>query len=123
MACVLLLQRPHPRAKASDSSACLSCRLKLWQEGSINDLMFEGRSVQQRLYSKARRTSKTSLARRFTNFMFLGKTKDAIRLLSTSDCDCGGPLDLNEICDGKSVFEILESNTTLLVLYLSLIHI
>ena len=81
--------------------------MKLWQEGHVNDLVSEGRSIQQRLYSKARRTSKTTLAHRFTNLMFLGKTKDAIRLLSTSDC--GGPLDLNEIFDGKSVLEILES--------------
>ena len=107
VACVLLLQRPHPNAKASGSSSCLSRRLKLWQECHVNDLVSEGRSIQQRLYSKAHRTSKTTLARRFTSLMFLGKTKDAIRLLSTSDC--GGPLDLNEIFDGKSVLEILES--------------
>ena len=64
--------------------------------------------VQQRLYSNAHPRNKNNLVRQFTNLMFLGKTKDAIRLLCEGDC--GVPLSLEDtLPDGTSVMDTLES--------------
>ena len=51
VACVLLLQCTHSRAKSSDSSNCLSHRLDLWHDGQISELLLEGRSIQQTIFN------------------------------------------------------------------------
>ena len=81
--CPLLLQRPHGKSKTQDHINCLKRRLPLWKEGKIEELLFEGRSLQQRLpklsYSP---TQEESLSRTFSNLVFQGKIHEAIQLLS-----------------------------------------
>ena len=45
----LLLQKPHPTSKSRENVACLQRRIQLWQKGDINNLIIEGRTIQQRL--------------------------------------------------------------------------
>ena len=69
--------------KTQDHISCLKRRLALWKDGKIKELLFEGRSLQQRL-SKVPFTASQNenLSRTFSNLVFQGKIKQAIQLLS-----------------------------------------
>ena len=111
--CILLVQKPHPRSKICEHSSCLPRRLDLWHEGKFEDLLAEGRVIQQMLYSQRRKSPESSqLVRSFTNLMFKGKTRAAIRLLT--DNDRGQVLQLNDSIspgstDSPTVLDILRS--------------
>ena len=45
-ACSLLLQKPHSGSKSHDHATALERRLKSWEEGDIDGLMREGRTIQ-----------------------------------------------------------------------------
>ena len=49
---ILLLQKPARKSKVKDHITCLERRLKTWQEGELNELLREGKTIQQRI-SKA----------------------------------------------------------------------
>ena len=88
----------HLRAKPHKHISCLTCQLQLWRNGQIEELMSEGHSIQQRLYSfehNRLKETESKLAHTFTNFMFQGKTQAAIRLLSVKDF--GGTMQLKEV--------------------------
>ena len=80
--CGLLLQLPHRRSKPREQLACLERRLSLWKDGLIDELLLEGRTIQNRLPG-SRRTKNSSkcTANRswtFANLMFRGKVREAI---------------------------------------------
>ena len=79
--CVLLLQRPHPRSKYHEHQSCLKRRLALWVDGDISSLLFEGRSLQNRLTSVVSNKPR-NLIRSFSNLMLLGKVRDALQLIN-----------------------------------------
>ena len=92
VACVLLLQQPHLKSKSRVNTTHLTRRLKLWKDGKIDELLFEGRSIQQRLHIANRsHTAKRSpdkdscLACSFAKLMIQGKTKDAICLITENN--------------------------------------
>ena len=93
---VLVLQKPHQRSKAKDHVAHLERRLKLWSKGSINELILEGRTIQQQLTSKNRNsaTSESQTSRAFAKLMMEGKVRAALRLISKTDAN--GSLSLND---------------------------
>ena len=83
--------------------------MERWQDGQIEELLLEGRSIQQRLYSlKHKPSTESKLDRLFTNLMFQGKTKATIRLLTEG---VGGDvMQLDEVSsDSRTVREILDS--------------
>ena len=45
----LLLQKPSSRSKAREHATHLERHMKLWLEGKLDDLMHEGRTIQQQL--------------------------------------------------------------------------
>ena len=47
----LLLQKPSKSSKAKDHLQALERRIKLWDEGDIEGLLYEGMTIQQRLRS------------------------------------------------------------------------
>ena len=47
----LLLQKPIKSSKAKDHLQALERRIKLWNEGNIERLLYEGMTTQQRLTS------------------------------------------------------------------------
>ena len=82
----LLLQKPHPKSKVKEHIRCLERRLVLWWEGNIEELLTEGRAIQQRLKRKYRANyDSDELARSFSKFMRKGKVKSAIRLLAKQE--------------------------------------
>ena len=57
--------------------------MDLWKEGKIEELLFEGRSIQQRLFTIRRSTNQgTKLACSFSNLMFYRNTKATIWLVT-----------------------------------------
>ena len=105
---ILLLQKPVCKPKAKDLTSILERRLNTWSKGDLNELMREGRTIQQRIPKSSQSMKSEHLARSFANLMFQGKTKAALRLLS--DKNRGGLLHLDDPVDGKgSVREVLTS--------------
>ena len=47
----LLLQKPPGQSKAKDHVLCLGRRMQLWKNGNINELVIEGRVIQEHLES------------------------------------------------------------------------
>ena len=73
--CVLVLQRPHYRAKPHKHISYLTLRLELWRDGQIEELLSDGCSIQQRLYSLKHtplEKIESKLASTLTNLMFNG---------------------------------------------------
>ena len=109
---ILLLQKPHKASKTKEHITCLERRLKKWKEGNLNDLVLEGRAIQQRLPKTNSSKAKEKLARSFANLMFAGKCKAALDLLSRGDK--GGILHLDDPSDpnttgSPSVRDVLAS--------------
>ena len=98
--------------QTKENVSCLDRRLQLWSEGSIADLLSEGKLIQSRL----RRFSPNSgshnddhRATVFANLVMHGKISDAIRYLDSSSK--GGIFHPNDSCgqDGLSVLDCLRS--------------
>ena len=87
---ILLLQKPSKTSKTKDHIKCLERRLQLWLEGDLEELVREGRAIQQRLPKGRPSRTNTNLSRSFANLMFKGKCKAAFDLLS--DTEKGGIL-------------------------------
>ena len=83
------------RLKSKELASHLRCRLKLWSDGDFSLLMDEGRTIQKSLitHPSPSHQKNESIARSFTNLMFAGKVREAIRLLSRNPS--GGPLSLD----------------------------
>ena len=79
----LLLQKPHPRSKDKENIAVLRRRLESWISGDIKSLLHEAQSIQNRLRPRlSHQDNESKLARTFSNLMFVGNVKAAMRLLS-----------------------------------------
>ena len=95
----LLLQKPHKSSRIHDHIACLERRLYLWDAGDIHSLL-QGRCIQQRLPRRQpshHSKDDSDLNGRFMNLMQVGKTKDAVCLLSNKEK--GRLLHLNDPVD------------------------
>ena len=102
----LLLQKPPGRSKPKDFKKHLERRLSIWMEGDFLSLLNEGRSIQSHLKSHSRSISSQNLARKFSNLVFRGDIKGAIRLLSNNEN--GRVLSLETLMNGRSVKDILK---------------
>ena len=91
---ILLLQKPARKSKAKDHITCLERRLNTWREGDLNELLREGRTIQQRISKTSPSFNTEQTSRSFANLMFQGKTKAALRLLSEQSK--GGVLHLDD---------------------------
>ena len=89
----LLLQKPHKRFKAKEHSSHLERRLGLWNNGSIDALLKEGRTIQKQ-FRNINHKSSEDLPRAFAKLLMEGKVKKALNLLS--DYSSGGPMCPNE---------------------------
>ena len=78
----------------------------MWLDGKLNDLLLEGRTIQQRIPKSQPQDSQKRLAHSFANLIFEGKTKAAIRLL-TKEAK-GGLLRLSDQADiNRTVRDVL----------------
>ena len=98
---ILLLQKPSSNSKAKEHAVRLQHRLNTWKQGDLRELVREGRTIQQRLpRNKQSVTHEENLSRQFTNYMFQGNVKAALRLLSEESR--GGILHLSDTTDTPS---------------------
>ena len=109
VACVVLLQKPHGNSKCRDHVAVLERRLRAWNAGDIEGLLYEGRTIQRSL--SANRSAQFAhkqeekLARTFAQLVFTGKIRAAIRYLSENER--GGLLSLEDCCGSQTVRDVL----------------
>ena len=90
----LLLQKPYKQSKAKDHSAHLLRRLELWNQGSFDALIKEGRCIQDHLKrGLSSRNEPKDPSRLFDHLMSEGKVSMALRLLSEKSK--GGVLSLD----------------------------
>ena len=99
---LLLLQKPHRFSKAADHAACLRRRLAAWEDGDIDGLVSEARTIQhhlQHLWANVDQGKEEDrLARRFAVLLMQGKVHAALCLLL--DVGRGGLLALDDHIDG-----------------------
>lgn len=81
---ILVLQKPS-RTFKTKQHILLERRLGLWSNGDLDELVREGRAIQQRLPKNWATKVNSNLARSFSNLMFMGKCKAALYLLSRED--------------------------------------
>ena len=97
---LLLLQKPSKGSKTKDHITCLERRLASWTNGDLDELVREGRAIQQRLPKHGSARPNSNLARNFSNLMFMGKCKAALDLLSNDNN--GGVLHLDDPADANN---------------------
>jgi hypothetical protein len=90
----LLLQQPAGKPTYRDNVNHLTRRLKLWDEGNINDLIKEGSTIQEQLIKSRRALDDSTLSKRFATMVFNNNFKGAMSLVTSKGK--GGVLPLNE---------------------------
>ena len=60
--CTLVTQKPTRTSKSKDHISCLERRMLLWSDGNLNELILEGRAIQNRLKTSNRASSNNSLS-------------------------------------------------------------
>ena len=85
--CLLVLQKPSHNSKNKDHISCLERRMNKWNNSDLNDLVLEGRTIQQHFDGKGHQSGRNfnsdqRKAYSFTKLMFEGRTKPALDLLS-----------------------------------------
>ena len=106
VACTLLLQKPHFTSKCKDHTKTLERRLKAWQDGDIDGLMREGRTLQHHLPLIRRSKDEEGRSRIFAKLVMEGKIHSAVRFLSENQGR--GVLDLNEFVDSSRTCTVLD---------------
>ena len=109
-ACAVLLQKPHPASKSRDHVKALERRLRAWQEGDIDGLMREGRTIQHHLPTihRTKDDEPGQDSRTFSRLVFEGKIHSALRFLSNNHG--GGVLGLDDVIgEHHTVLEALRA--------------
>ena len=96
----LFLQKPSHSSKTRDHICQLTRRMELWKAGNINEILLEGRCIQERLPKSGNRPDKVALAKSFQNLMSRGKVNKALKLLSSNSS--GGVLGLDNVIPDSS---------------------
>ena len=108
----LLLQKPHGKSRVKEHIRALDRRLELWKNGHLNNLLAEGKCIQQRLKpTEQRKSVDNKQIKLFSKFMREGKVKSALRILSRME---GSVLDINSHLNSDSnnsqtVFDVLKA--------------
>ena len=74
----LLLQKPSKSSKSKDHHAALERRLKLWEEGKIEELLYEEHTIQERLKSPNSSMIITKISIKFRILMNKGNVNGAL---------------------------------------------
>lgn len=86
--CSLFLpyKKNHKKSRAKEHVSCLGRRMQMWLNGEIEDLLEEGRTIQNRSFRPGRPPGETAKltddARSFAKCMFEGKCNAALKKLS-----------------------------------------
>ena len=99
----LLLQKPSKRSKTAEHVVALKRRLQDWKDGKIEDLIREGKAIQDRLQRS--KHSQHSTEKVFVRLMLQGKISAAMRWIGESST---GILDANE----ETMTELVKKHPT-----------
>ena len=78
----LLLQKPHKKSTSKQHTQYLNKRMDLWDAGNLEELLREGRAIQQRLRQNfSKNDTPEHKAKTFAKLMLLGKVNAALKLL------------------------------------------
>ena len=94
---VLMLQRTSKKTKSSGNKETLRRRLQQWENNRINELMHECKDLQNRLPKGKLKMNEEERVKRFTNLVFNGKIKQAVRLLEKDASNGVLPLNLETL--------------------------
>ena len=114
----LLLQRLPGKTRLKELSRLPDCCLIIWLSRDLTSLFQEGRVITARLTVTHSTKNIDNLSQKFSNLMFVGNMKAAIRLLSENECS--GIHSLDTKIDDQSVKDILlekNSCSTFLPIY------
>ena len=75
----LLLQKPSKTSKSKDHLKALKRRIDLWIKGKIEELLFEGETIQSRLHHINTPKSIGELSKKFTSLMEKGNVNGALK--------------------------------------------
>ena len=75
----LLLQKPYKPSKSKDHHAALKRRLKLWEERKIEELLYEGQTIQERLKSSDSSMTIAKISMKFRIFMSKGNMNGTLK--------------------------------------------
>ncbi|XP_064388154.1 uncharacterized protein LOC135336323, partial [Halichondria panicea] len=111
----LLLQKPSSKSKAKEHASHLERRLKLWSEGQLVNLLYEGRSIQKQLHRnqppQQNQDQEDRMAKKFAKLMSEGKVRAAMRLItntgSTGLLNLENPASPNDPNSTKTVRDVL----------------
>ena len=78
----LLLQKPSKSSKAKDHLQEFERRIKLWNEGNIEGLLYEGMTIQQNLGSDKEGMTTAKISLKFKNLMSKGNVNGALEVLT-----------------------------------------
>ena len=78
---VLLLQKPSKSSKSKYHHAHLERRLKLWEEGKIEELLYEGQTMQERPYISM---TIAKISMKFRILMSKGNVNGSLKLLTNN---------------------------------------
>ena len=101
----LLLQKTRPPSQSL--AKCLQTRLHQWNNGEIDQLRHECRTIQQLLQSQSSTTAQSTDARHFANLVTGGKLTSAIHMLQEGGR--GGVLELDDRVGDSTVRDVLKS--------------
>ena len=76
----LLLQKPSKSSKSKDHHAALERRLNLWEEGKIEELLYEGQTIQERLKSSCGSMAIANVSMKFRILTSKGNVNSALKL-------------------------------------------
>ena len=91
----LILQKPSKNVTSKQIKECMERRLKLWEDGCIEDLLREGNSLQERIRNSNFKKHKDDQLRKFNKFMMSGNVNSALRVLEEGSGN-SGVLPLND---------------------------
>ena len=80
----LLLQKPSKYSKSKDHHLALERRLKLREEGKIEELLYEGQAINERLKSFDSSMTIAKISMIFRILMSKGNMNGALRLLTNN---------------------------------------
>ena len=79
-----LLQKPSKSLKSKDHHAALERRLKLWEEEKIEELLYEGQTIQKKLKSSYSGMTITKISMKIRILISKGNMNGALKLLTNN---------------------------------------
>ena len=78
------LQKPSKSSTSKEHLEALTRRLSLWNEGKINELLYEGQTIQDRLKAPENAPKTSQISKKFKVLMWKGNGNSTLKLFTNS---------------------------------------